>query len=144
MGQALKNMRARNKTKSKDTTESGEAIAEEHDVIQSLSQLQLDDDSLKNDFQMLKLALVNKENIADIKNKMKSTMKYRKNLMNIPETDVLECFPYLFTHPELVSIEISLVLKMKLIFQTLNFFRFSLIFLNILQMWILMASLTIG
>lgn len=118
-------MRARNKIKSKNTTESGEGTGEgsveNQNVIQSLSQLQLDENLMKNEFQLLKLELVNKENIVDIQNKMKTTMRYRQDLMKIPETDVLECFPYLFTSPELVILKISFVLKRKFLSLNMKF-----------------------
>lgn len=57
----------------------------------------------KSVFEQLKSTIVNDQNMSLVKNMMKSTLNYRLNLMQIVETDVLESFPYLFTHPELVT-----------------------------------------
>lgn len=96
-------MRARRKAKAKNVEEHNTPPSDDQNLVDSLVELQLNDDLAKNDFEMLKLALVNEGNISEIKLKLKSTIEYRKKLMKIPETDVLECFPYLFIHPQLVN-----------------------------------------
>lgn len=55
-------------------------------------------------FESLKYAMVNDENRLDIETKLKNCREYRNKLLKIPETDLLESFPYFFTHPKLVYI----------------------------------------
>lgn len=104
MGQALKNMRTRRKVKTKEV-EIVDVLAHhyEQNLVDSLVLIEVNDESVKADFEMLKSSLVNNENMSEIERKLKSTIEYRKKLMKIPDTDVLECFPYFFTHPQLVS-----------------------------------------
>lgn len=92
LGQALKNMRMREKT---------QACGEEN-LCNGLNRMQFDSTN-ELDIEWLKSAVVNDENIDEIKRRMISTIDHRKILMTQPETDPMECFPYLFTHPLLVN-----------------------------------------
>lgn len=55
------------------------------------------------DFSWLKSAAVNDENMAEIMQKIKSTCTYRKKMLDDLSIELLESFPYFFTHPKLVS-----------------------------------------
>lgn len=61
----------------------------------------------KHDIEFLKITIVNDTNLAIIKEKLKSTMSYRLEMMKTLELDVLETFPYFFTHPSLVKCDIT-------------------------------------
>lgn len=57
----------------------------------------------QKDIEFLKSAVVNEENMAEIKRRLKNTTKYRHEMMKTPEMDFLENFPYFFTDPKLVN-----------------------------------------
>lgn len=57
----------------------------------------------KKDVELLKATLVNDENMTKIKEKLLSTLSYRLAMMETPELDLLETFPYFFTHSTLVK-----------------------------------------
>lgn len=51
----------------------------------------------------LKSAAVNKDNMSEIMEKIKSTSSYRREMLGDVSIDLLESFPYFFTNPKLVS-----------------------------------------
>lgn len=60
-------------------------------------------DRQRDDVESLKATIVNEENMAEIKQKLKFTLSYRLDMMKAPELDVKESFPYFFTDPALVG-----------------------------------------
>lgn len=62
-----------------------------------------DDGAAKVCFEELKYVLVNEQNRRDIETKLRNCREYRKQLMKIEETDLLESFPYFFADPKLVE-----------------------------------------
>lgn len=62
----------------------------------------LQSDECKQHIEDLKTIVINDENTALVEDKLKATMKYRADLMKAMELDLLETFPYFFTHSKLV------------------------------------------
>lgn len=60
-------------------------------------------DQQQRDVEYLKATLVNDENMTVIKQKLRSTSSYRLKMMDTLELDLLETFPYFFTHSSLVN-----------------------------------------
>lgn len=63
-----------------------------------------------NEFELLKSTLVNNENMALIKVKLKLTLPYRLSLLRQIEINLLESFPYFFVSAELVRANLIFVL----------------------------------
>lgn len=63
-----------------------------------------DDTDAKECFEDLKCIVVNDGNRPEIKNKLRRSREFRHNLLTIKETDLLECFPYFFADPKLVTL----------------------------------------
>lgn len=63
----------------------------------------LDDETAKECFEALKYVMVNKQNQLEIETKLRNCREYRKKLLKITETDLLESFPYFFVDPKLVT-----------------------------------------
>lgn len=58
----------------------------------------------ERDVNLLKSTKVDENNMAMIKEKIKFTHSYRQNMFKDLTIDLLESFPYFFTHPKLVSV----------------------------------------
>lgn len=56
-----------------------------------------------NDVEFLKATIVSDETMSVIESKLRSTATYRQKMMETPELDLLETFPYFFTEPKLVK-----------------------------------------
>lgn len=55
-----------------------------------------------DDLDSLKSAVVNKQNVDFIREKLKSTLNYRVEMMPDLSTDLLENFSFFFSNPEMV------------------------------------------
>lgn len=89
LGIGLRNKRFQmNKNKSNESIESSSSTS---DIKEA------------DDFELLKSTMVNKENMAQIKEQLKRTLQYRMSLLNQIEVNLLESFPYFFVSAELVS-----------------------------------------
>lgn len=66
-------------------------------------QNQYSDICAKKDVDLLKSLKVDKINMGTFKEKLKLTSSYRKKMLSDLSIDLLECFPYFFTCPKLVS-----------------------------------------
>lgn len=86
---SLKNMRTRDKIRESQPTQSVEPSG--LPIMQA-----------EQEFEWLKSIKIDRNNIHKVEEKLKLTSAYRKQLMLDPLIDVLEYFPYLFTHPELL------------------------------------------
>lgn len=60
-------------------------------------------DEQKDDVEILKATMVTDKNMNTIKIKLRSTLSYRLKMMETPELDILESFPYFFTDSPLVK-----------------------------------------
>lgn len=65
------------------------------------------DADAKECFEDLKSIVVNSGNRSEIENKLKFSRKFRKDLLTVTETDLLECFPYFFADPKLVKFTVD-------------------------------------
>lgn len=63
---------------------------------------EIDNDSIMDDLDSLKSTVVNKQNVDFIREKLKSTLNYRVEMMRDLSTDLLENFPFFFSNPEMV------------------------------------------
>lgn len=61
------------------------------------------DENAKEDCMFLRTVVVNSSNRAEIEKKLIATSDYRKRLCMDPTNSLLKCFPFFFTHSELVS-----------------------------------------
>lgn len=92
----LKNLRRRNILQ-------GIRTEDDVDVEDAQTRDRYSDIQAAADVKFLKSVKVNDENIQTIKEKIKLTSVYRKNMLNDLCMDLLENFPYFFTNPELVN-----------------------------------------
>lgn len=106
MNSKLKNVRA-TKRKYNESHVSDHENTNINDIEENVESVT---DRQKNDVESLKAIMVNAENMAEIKNKLKFTLSYRLEMMKAPELDVKESFPYFFTDPALVNKQIILEL----------------------------------
>lgn len=60
------------------------------------------DQNITEDLEYLKSAIVNADNMDTIRKKLKSTERYRMEMVRDLNVDLLENFPFFFTHPETV------------------------------------------
>lgn len=89
LGIGLRNKRFQtNKNKPNETVEYGSSS---NDIKES------------DDFELLKSTMVNKENMAIIKERLKRSLQYRMTLLHQIEINLLEAFPYFFVSAELGS-----------------------------------------
>lgn len=58
---------------------------------------------IEEDLLFLKTSVVNEDTVDIIKLKLKETAKSRLHMMLSPKMDLIEHFPFFYTHPELVS-----------------------------------------
>lgn len=80
------------------------ALTENVDKMpESNAQHQYSDICAKKDVDFLKSLRVDENNMGTIKEKLKLTSSYRKKMLSDLSIDLLECFPYFFTCPNLVS-----------------------------------------
>lgn len=69
---------------------------------------QIDDNATQESYQMddllfLKTVVVNKKNMPEIHEKLRKTLERRRELLNTEKVNMLENFPFMFVHPQLVS-----------------------------------------
>lgn len=70
----------------------------------------LPDEEAKDLVEVLKSTAVNSQNMDNIKNMLKSTLKYRTELLKKEELNLREYFPYFWVSNELVSVFKELVI----------------------------------
>lgn len=61
------------------------------------------EENAKADVDFLRTTALTKSNMTIFEQKLKATMNYRKSICNDANIDLLERFPYFFTHPESVN-----------------------------------------
>lgn len=61
------------------------------------------DEQAKDDCNFLRTAVVDPSMKPIIEDKLKATAEYRKQICSDPANNLLERFPFFYTHPELVS-----------------------------------------
>lgn len=94
----MKNERTAAKKRDMNESNASEVLNTTGSVISELDIAECE----KTDVELLKLTVVNESNWSYIKAKLQSTLAYRFKLMEIPELDLKEYFPYFFSHPTLV------------------------------------------
>lgn len=61
------------------------------------------EEDFQRDLLFLKTAVINRENLDSVKQKLKATLDHRLRMMDNKEMDLMENFPFFFSHPQLVS-----------------------------------------
>lgn len=70
----------------------------------AVDRLEYTEEEAKEDFLYLKTTEVNAQTLAEFQEKLRKTVGYRTNLLSDDSIDMMENFPYFFTHPQLVNI----------------------------------------
>lgn len=65
-----------------------------------------DEKELEHDIFLLKTTVVDEQSMPYIKMKLIATAKYRSDMLAKMELDLLETFPYFFSNPELVCMNL--------------------------------------
>lgn len=60
-----------------------------------------------DDLLYLKTAVISNSNIVEVRKKLEKTRTLRDELVRAAETDLMEQFPFFFTHPQLVNYKLS-------------------------------------
>lgn len=60
-------------------------------------------ETMEEKMEFLRSVVVNDRSLSEIRKKLKETVQHRLQLMKIPELDLLEQFPFFFTHSNLVK-----------------------------------------
>lgn len=60
--------------------------------------------NVQTDFEILKTTVVTDESMEFIKRKLIITQQYRQQMLSNLNSHLIECFPYFFIRPELVSV----------------------------------------
>lgn len=107
IGQRMKNQRTAEKKRSSsdalgDFSDSNSYTESSEDEMCS-DETSLDNTGAKESFEDLKCMVVNDGNRREIENKLRRSRVFRHNLLTVKETDLLECFPYFFADPKLVT-----------------------------------------
>lgn len=103
MSMRMKNQSAAAKRKSVVGDSSGESCAESSDEASGGDETLPDRSAMKDCFENLKYILVDEKNRLEIERKLQFSRAYRNELLKVPETDLLESFPYFFADPKLVT-----------------------------------------
>lgn len=94
----MKNVRTAAKKRNMNESDASDATNTNGSVISYVDIAECE----KTDVELLKLTVVNESNMSYIEAKLQSTLSYRFKLMEIPELDLKEYFPYFFSNPTLV------------------------------------------
>lgn len=103
MSMRMKNQSAAAKRKSVVGDSSAESCAESSDEASGGHETLPDRSAMKDCFEDLKYILVVEKNRLEIERKLQFSRAYRNELLKVPETDLLESFPYFFADPKLVT-----------------------------------------
>lgn len=63
-----------------------------------------EENNVQTDFDILKATIVTNESMKFIKRKLVATQQYRQQMLADLNSHLIECFPYFFACPELVSV----------------------------------------
>lgn len=74
------------------------------ETTDNTDQVLTNDNYQMDDFLFLKTTVVSTDNLDKVKEKLKNTIEYRRQLLADEEIDLKEHFPYMFVHPELVRL----------------------------------------
>lgn len=112
----LRYLRKKEKDKRKNNLQTVSEIDEsvstadfDNQIVVSSSQDTMNNDTATSEsYQMddllfLKTIIVNEQNMPKIHEKLRETLERRRELLNTENVDMLEHFPFMFVHPQLVS-----------------------------------------
>lgn len=109
MSSRMKNQAAAAKRKSVGGNSSADSSGESSDEAFDADETIPDRSAMKDCFDSLKYILVNEKNRLDIERKWQFSRAYRNELLKVPETDLLESFPYFFADPNLVNVIVPVI-----------------------------------
>lgn len=93
----IKNLR-RQSNQTKASASSAESEESEPDI----DSREENENLCKENVEILKITVVNDNNIALIKSKLEATVQFRRKMLQYKSIDLLENFPYFFVEPKLV------------------------------------------
>lgn len=96
----MKNNRTAEKKRTSSESSGDSYVESSGDEI--TDEISTEDTRAKEMFEELKSMIVSDANRPEIEKYLKRCRQYRSSLLKNKETDLLECFPYFFSNPELV------------------------------------------